>query len=280
MVSTRCKKTDYTVNFPDDLKPVRSNQHPIAQYYARLDGEQKSLLIRSKSNPVNQQVLDFNWFLRRMVPLKKNGVEESFDDIFSQIKQNQYPCWVRRAFAKNRRRKCDALVFFKRGLRPFYEEVYGPNRFFDVVSDEILGHKVIVHENLLSMYGNKRTGKIPFHAVSEVLKGLLFSCQQADLLTILNHNSVYEYNRVQYLLVGPLYFVPHHCDSMISFDKPYKDTTIGVDTRIVKLFAEDPHYSSFKVGDEIKVNYHMGEHASQYNFDCVCGSPNCVSLNK
>ena len=67
---------------------------------------------------------------------------------------------------------------------------------------------------------------------------------------------------------------------MLSFDQPYKGIYMGIDARVVKLFAEDPHHSTFKVGDEVAVNYHMGEHASQYNFVCACGSPNCVSLNK
>ena len=280
MVSTRSKKTSYTVDFPDGPRPIKSSQHPMSKYYSYLDGEEKSNLIRGKQNPVDQMALDFNWFLRRMVPLKKNGVEESFDELFSQVRQKLYPSWVRRAFTKDRRRKCDALVFFKTRIRPFYDEIYGPNRFFDVVADETFGHKVIVNSNLLRTYGNKRTGRVPFYAVSELLKGLLFSCQQADLLTVLNHNSLYEHNHTKYLLVGPLYFVPHNCDSMLSFDKPHKDVYMGADVRVVKLFAEDPHHSTFKVGDEIAVNYHMGEHASQYNFVCACGSPNCVSLNK
>ena len=127
-----------------------------------------------------------------MIPLKKDNEEESFEDLFSRVKQNFYPTRVRRQFKKDRRRKWDALTFFKEDVRPFYEEIYGPNRFFNVVADEILGHKVTIHENLCRMHGNKRTGKIPFYAVSEFLVGSLFSCQQADLLTTLNHNSVYE----------------------------------------------------------------------------------------
>jgi len=91
---------------------------------------------------------------------------------------------------------------------------------------------------------------------------------------------VYEYNNTKYLLIGPLYFVPHNCGSMLSFDKPNKDVFMGADVHVVKLFAEDPHHSTFKVGDEIAVNYHMGEHASQYNFVCACGSSNCVSIDK
>ena len=280
MVSTRSKRTNYTIDFPDVPRPVRSNQHPIAQYYAHLEGEEKSILIRNKFNPVNQRALDFNWFLRRIVPLKKDGEEESFEDLFSRVEQKFYPARVRRQFKKDRRRKWDAVEFFKRSIRPFYEEIYGPNRFFNVITDEVLGHKVIIHENLYRMYGNKRTGRIPFYAVSEFLVGSLFACQQADLLTSLNHNSVYEYNRTKYLLVGLLYFVPRNCDSIICFDNPRQDPRMGDNGRTVKLFSEDPHYSTFKVGDKIAVNYHMGEHASQYNFICACGSPNCVSLNK
>ena len=282
MVTTRSKRTDYTVDFPDVPRPIKSNHHPLSKYYACLEGGEKSILIRNKLNPVNKRALNFNWFLRRMVPLKKDNEEESFEDLFSRVEQKFYPARVRRQFKKDRRIKWDAVEFFKRSIRPFYEEIYGPNRFFNVITDEVLGHKVTIHENLCHMYGNKRTGKIPFYAVSEFLVGSLFPCQQADLLTTLNHNSVYEYNGTKYLLVGPLYFVPHNCGSMVSFDKPFRDSLKCLDdnTRLVKLFAEDPHYTTFKVGDEVAVNYHMGEHAFDYNFVCACGSPNCVSLSK
>jgi hypothetical protein len=32
-----------------------------------LDGEEKSILIRKRSSPVNQQALDFNWFPWRKI---------------------------------------------------------------------------------------------------------------------------------------------------------------------------------------------------------------------
>ena len=45
---------------------------------------------------------------------------------------------------------------------------------------------------------------------------------------------------------------------------------MNIDVCAVRLFAEDPHSFSFKVGNEITVNYHMGEHASVvFNFVCV-----------
>jgi hypothetical protein len=82
---------------------------------------------------------------------------------------------------------------------------------------------------------------------------------------------VYGYNRIKYLLVGSLYFVAHHCDSMLSFDGPCMHKLMNVDVRSVRLFAEDPHSFSFKVGNEITVNlyYHMSKHASEFNFVCV-----------
>ena len=83
MNSTRSKRTDYTVNFFDVPRPVRSNQQPIFKYYAHLEGGDKSILIRNKSDSVYQCALDFNLFLRRIVPLKKNVEETSFDDLFS-----------------------------------------------------------------------------------------------------------------------------------------------------------------------------------------------------
>jgi len=280
MVSTRSRKTSYVIDFPDGTRPIRSTKAPIANYFALLDGDDKSALIKKKVQPVHQLALLFHWFLRNIVPLKKPGVEETFHDLFHQVRQGDYPNYVRRFLSKDRRRRSAALVSFRQHLEHFYEKIYGLNRLFNIVKDDVFGHKVTIHENLFHLYGNKRTSKIPFHAVSESLMGSLFPCPQADLLTTLNHNSVYEYNNTKYLLIGPLYFVPHNCGSMLSFDKPNKDVFMGADVHVVKLFAEDPHHSTFKVGDEIAVNYHMGEHASQYNFVCACGSSNCVSIDK
>ena len=64
-------------------------------------------------------------------------------------------------------------------IRTFLEEIYESNRFFDIITNKAFGHKVIVHENLFSMHGNRKTGKIPFHVVSESIVAALF----ADKLT-------------------------------------------------------------------------------------------------
>ena len=280
MVSTRSERTNYTVNWPSDCKPFKSPKAPIFRYFQHLKGPAKSQMLKEQLAPVNEMVIFFHWFLQQMVPRKLVCVEEAFEELFGKVPSRFYPSFVRKTFSKDRRRKSEALVKFKKNLRPFYEEIYGPGRYFDMIPDAILGHKVIVHQNLLERYGHKRSGTIPFHAVSENLFGILFACPQSDLLTKFNHASVYEFNRIKYMLVGPLYFVPHHCDSMLSFDKPCRDIVMGDDARTVKLFAEDPHHSSFRVGDSVTVNYHMGEHASQYNFVCACGSSNCVSIDK
>ena len=155
MVFTRSRRIDYTVDFPDVPRPVRSNQHPISKYYAHLESDEKSILIKNRSNPVNQRALNFNWFLRRMVPFKRNDEVESFEDLFSQVKQNFYPNRVRRQFKNDRRRKWDTVAFSKADVRPFYEEIYGLNRFFHVIADEILGQKVTTHENLCRMHGSE-----------------------------------------------------------------------------------------------------------------------------
>ena len=280
MVTTRSNRTSYTIDLPNESKPIRTIKAPITKYFSCLDGSEKSALINKKSLPINRLALIFHWFLRNIVPMKKSDIEEDFDDLFCRIQRGDYPSFVRRVFSKDRRRRSDKMVFFRRSLKCFYEQIYGPNRLFNIIKDDVLGHKVIIHENLFQLHGNKRTGKIPFHAVSESLVGALFTCHQADLLSVLNHNSVYEYNRTKYVLTGPLYFVPHHCDSMLSFDKPYMNDLFGVNVPTVKLFTEDPHSSLFKVGDSVTVNYHMGEHASEFNFTCACGSSNCISLNK
>ena len=79
--------------------------------------------------------------------------------------------------------------------------------------------------------------------------------------------------------VGPLYFVPRHCDFILSFDKPCMHKLMDADVRAVKLVAVNPHNSSFRVGDKVTVNCHIGEYASEYNCVCACGS-NCMSLVK
>ena len=92
-----------------------------------------------------------------------------------------------------------------------------------------------MHENLFEHYGHKRSGTISFHAISENLLGSLFACPQSALLAKFDHNSMYEFNRIKYLLIGPLYFVPHHCDSMLSFEKPCRNLLMGDDVRTVSL---------------------------------------------
>ena len=102
----------------------------------------------------------------------------------------------------------------------------------------------------------RRTGKRQFHAISDGLVGILFACPQYDLLTEFHHASVYDFNRNKNLLVGPSYFVPHYCDSMLSFNKQYMYKLMDADIRTVELFAEDP--TQFITW------------AYQYNFVCAC----------
>jgi hypothetical protein len=50
MVSTRSRKTSYVINFPDEARPIRGNQHPISKYFAHLDVVEKLILLKHKSN--------------------------------------------------------------------------------------------------------------------------------------------------------------------------------------------------------------------------------------
>ena len=280
MVTTRSNRTNYTIQIADNPRPVRSNGTPISRYFAQLDGLEKSEQIRFRRCPFNRAALNFNWFLRYMVPLKKANVEESFEDLFTQIRSMFYPNHVRAKFSKARQRKSEEILAFKRQLKAFYDPIYGPERLFDIVPDVLLGHKVLIHPNMLETYGNKRTGKIPFHAVADHLLGSLFASPQSDLFTTLGHNSVYEYRQVRYLLVGPLYFIPHNCGSTLSFSTPADMDLFGVNVPTTKLFSDEPHDAYYRVGDEVNVNYHMGKQPSSYNFTCQCGSVNCMSIAK
>jgi len=49
MVSTRFKRTDYTVNFLDVARPVKGKQDPISKNYAHLDVAEKLILLKHKS---------------------------------------------------------------------------------------------------------------------------------------------------------------------------------------------------------------------------------------
>ena len=91
---------------------------------------------------------------------------------------------------------------------------------------------------------------------------------------------MYEYRQVKYLLIGPLYFKPHHCSSTLSFSTPVDMYLHGMDVLTTKLFSDDPHDAYFRVGDEVNVNYHMGKQLSSYNFTCQCGSIICMSIVK
>ena len=75
-----------------------------------------------------------------MLPFKKVGIEETFEDLFVQVPSRFYPNFFAKTFSKDRRRKSDASVKFKNDLRPFYEEIYGSFRYFDMIPDAVLGH--------------------------------------------------------------------------------------------------------------------------------------------
>ena len=85
---------------------------------------------------------------------------------------------------------------------------------------------------------------------------------------------MYKLYRAKFLLVDLFKFVPNHCDSILRFDKSLQHILTNDDARAVRLFSEDPHNTFFKVDDEVKVNNHMGEHSTEYNFVCACGSQN------
>jgi hypothetical protein len=61
----------------------KSQRTSIASYFLHLGGPVKSRLIKEgQMTPVSQLALTFNWFLQKMVPLKKVGIEETFENLF------------------------------------------------------------------------------------------------------------------------------------------------------------------------------------------------------
>jgi len=177
---------------------VKSNTTPVSQYFVQLNGQEKSEHIRYKKCPFNRMALVFHWFLRYIVPIKKPDVEESFDSLFLQVRSSLYPSHVRAKITKAHQRKSEAVIQFKEQLRTFYDPVYGAERLFDVVPHDTLGHKVLIHPNMLELYGNVHIGKIPFHAVFNHLLGSLFASPQSDIFTALQHDSMYEYRGFKY----------------------------------------------------------------------------------
>ena len=96
-------------------------------------------MIRGKLNPVDQMVLDFNGFLRKMVPLKKNVPKSLLRNCFPRLSGE----YIRLGCAVHLPKIAVEMRYFgafKTRIRPFYEEVYGTNRVFDVINDEVFGH--------------------------------------------------------------------------------------------------------------------------------------------
>ena len=76
-----------------------------------------------------------------MVPLKKNVSKSLLRNCFPRLSGE----YIRLGCAVHLPKIAVEMRYFgafKTRIRPFYEEVYGSNRFFDVVVDETFGHKV------------------------------------------------------------------------------------------------------------------------------------------
>ena len=88
------------------------------------------------------------------------------------------------------------------------------------------------HRDMFEIFSDRCSDRILFPAVSEFLLVSLFVSPQLEILTNLNHNSIYEYHEVIYLLVGSLYFIPHHCNSTLSFGIPIDVYLFNVSVKI------------------------------------------------
>jgi hypothetical protein len=172
------------------------------------------------------------------------------------------------------------LKKFRSLVRYWYDLVYGSDRLFDFLFDADVGLKVFIHENMLKLMRSSRCKTIPFHLVAGNLTGLLETVAQGELLKSTNNDSIIHHQDYCKLLFGLIRFLPHHCDSKFGFGGVTESVTL-FDTEyrsigLVSRFSE--RGDSFQVGDEVNVFYGMGLDKSDYDFDCKCGSLNCISL--
>ena len=91
------------------------------------------------------------------------------------------------------------------------------------------------------------------------------------------YDSVYSHNGNPTLLYGLLRFLAHHCSSKLVLNgRTQLAELYGYKLRSIGLSPVIPDSTSFAIGEEINVNYHMGSRSS-FNFVCNCGSSACIS---
>jgi hypothetical protein len=251
----------------------------IFEYVSHLDGADKGNLMLPRAVVLTQLHTSFNWFRTYFLHSGRNFVDISFQDAFNSIPTYRYPAFVRK-YMRGKNSKCQILKRFKPLVQYWYELIYGQDRLFDFLFDADVGLKVIVHENMLKLMRSTRCKEIPCHLVADNLVGLLEVVARGDLLVNTSNDSIINHRGCCQFLFGLLRFLPHHCDSKFGFGGKTESTVLfGTEYRSIRMISRDSERGdSFKVGDEVNVFYGMGRNKSDYDFDCKCGSLNCISL--
>ena len=253
---------------------------PIFNYVSSLSGEAFANVAHRNVGVISELQTSFNWFCKFLFHSQLDFRDIPFEEALKSVHWSKYPRFVLNTFRKSKTYKLKTLKQFKAMVEYFYCKVFGADRLFDFLKDPNVGVRVVVHQNALRFVRSQRFTGVPFYVIVEELAGYLEAIPQSELMIQAGHDSVMYSQGLSQLLFGLLRFLPHHCDSALAIGGRTEPVTLfGREFRSVGLVSRvENRMLSFKVGDEINVFYAMGSNKSSYNFACMCGSPNCVSL--
>ena len=257
-----------------------SEVSPVFSYVSSLSGEAFADIAHRNVGVISELQTSFNWFCKFLFHSTLDFRDVPFEEALKSVHRSKYPRFVLNTLGKSKSYKSKTIKQFKVMVEYFYDKVFGLGRIFDFQKDPVVGVRVVVHQNALRFVRSQRFTGVPFYVIVEELAGYLEAIPQSELMIQAGHDSVMYSQGLSQLLFGLLRFLPHHCDSALAIGGRTEPVTLfGREFRSVGLVSRvENRMLSFKVGDEINVFYAMGSNKSSYNFACMCGSPNCVSL--
>ena len=257
-----------------------SEVSPVFSYVSSLSGEAFANIAHRNFGVLSELQTSFNWFCKFLFHSPLDFRDVPFEEALKSVHRSKYPRFVLNTLGKSKSYKSRTIRQFKAMVEHFYDKVFGPDRLFDFLKDPNVGVRVVVHQNALRLVKSPRCTGVPFFVIVEGLAGYLEAIPQSELMIRAGHDSVMYSQGMPQLLFGLLRFLPHHCDSPLAIGgRTDPITMFGREFRSVGLVSRVEHrVLSFKVGDEVNVFYAMGSDKSSYNFVCMCGSPNCISL--
>ena len=256
---------------------VLTNVHPLFRSVAKLSGIEKSGVIHGNAALIDEHCTVFSWFRVNMMGSSTKFEGKSFEDVFAKLGLSCYPKFVLRCMKMSKTYKSLVLKRFRNTVKCFFDQVFGSDRLFEFVEDDSVGMRIFIHSNMLKLLKSQRLNRIPLWCVVDNLVGYLDTGLAAGLVDA-GYDSVYSHHGNPTLLYGMLRFLPHHCGSKLVLGGRTKLTeSCGYKLRSIGLSPVVPDTTSFVVGEEVNVNYHMGSKSSSYNFVCNCGSDTCIS---